>query len=92
MNAAIIFEYFLTHLSSVLTANSAAYELTGLKKAQFTSTYFIFDIIHKDDAIHFVKVSDHYCFALPRLTFILILICFFRHQWIALLIIGNSIV
>lgn len=41
----------------VLTANSAAYELTGLKKAQFTSTYFIFDIIHKDDAVNFVKTS-----------------------------------
>jgi len=41
----------------VLTANSAAYELTGLKKAQFTSTYFLFDIIHKDDAINFVKTS-----------------------------------
>lgn len=41
----------------VLTANSAAYELTGLKKAQFTSTYFMFDIIHKDDAINFVRTS-----------------------------------
>jgi len=41
----------------VLTANSAAYELTGLKKAQFTSTYFIFDIIHKDDAVNFVRTS-----------------------------------
>lgn len=41
----------------VLTANSAAYELTGLKKAQFTSTYFIFDIIHKDDAIQFIRTS-----------------------------------
>eukprot|EP00026_Physarum_polycephalum_P005806 Phypoly_transcript_05844.p1 GENE.Phypoly_transcript_05844~~Phypoly_transcript_05844.p1 ORF type:complete len:410 (+),score=70.69 Phypoly_transcript_05844:444-1673(+) len=41
----------------VLTANSAAYELTGLKKAQFTSTYFMFDIIHKDDAVNFVRTS-----------------------------------
>jgi len=41
----------------VLTANSAAYELTGLKKAQFTSTYFIFDIIHRDDAVHFIRTS-----------------------------------
>ena len=50
---------------SVLTANAAAYELTGLKKAQFTSTYFIFDIIHKDDAINFVRVCTHYPFTHP---------------------------
>jgi len=45
----------------MLTANSAALELTGIKKSEIgpmsPSKKFIFDILHRDDAIPFVMKS-----------------------------------